>query len=230
MYLRTDLTLFLIQLKVMQAGPSDIVTHAVASSDVSLSLHSTLTTFAEMTTGQEKWIPFYISFPPEKTVKMEASLMIPTEGGVARMHAMDLQFDNTDSTNPNVLCTSVTNDLRRMHLEYFEQTSNLTTFMQKDAVSLDMGYIINAGHSLKQGIHSDKDDMFAIKAKLQLADHVLNVHGALFDVQFAVSFNDATIVVTSQTIKVKRNTRTSELGDVLMEVNQTNVGQVYGVK
>ena len=49
----------------------DIPTDTVKADEVSVRLHDNHLWGANFSTGEKMWIPFYISFPPEKTLKME---------------------------------------------------------------------------------------------------------------------------------------------------------------
>lgn len=80
------------------------------------------------TVAEKKWIPFYIKFPKDKLLKMEASILLPSEDNKAMFHATDLKF--APSPGQNVLCTTPDIDLQRAFVTTFEQTSNLSTFMQ----------------------------------------------------------------------------------------------------
>ena len=82
----------------------------------------------QISIAEKVWIPFYIKFPRDKLLKMEASILLPSEGGIAMFHATDLKFG--PSPGLNVLCTTPEIDLQRAFVTTFEQTSNLTTFMQ----------------------------------------------------------------------------------------------------
>ena len=82
----------------------------------------------EVSTGQKVWVPFYTAFPPNTIVKIVASVMVPTEDSVAVFHISDIKFD--DCVGKNILCTSKAIDLQRTREAIFEQTPNLTTFMQ----------------------------------------------------------------------------------------------------
>ena len=78
--------------------------------------------------GEKVWIPFYVHFPVNKLLKMEASVLLPSSDGIAVFHVTDLKFGA--SPGRNILCTSEIMDLSRAYMTTYEQTSNLTTFMQ----------------------------------------------------------------------------------------------------
>ena len=82
----------------------------------------------QISVAEKIWIPFYVKFPRDKLLKMEASILLPSEDGIAMFHATDLKF--AESPGLNVLCTTPDVDLQRAFVTTFEQTSNLTTFMQ----------------------------------------------------------------------------------------------------
>ena len=98
--------------------------------------------------GALTYVPFDIYLPAEKRVEMEArrsvihgemkhfehsnylqvSLLLPTKDNIALFHAADIRFGN--STGKNVLCTSPQVDLKSVYPTTFQQTANLSTFMQ----------------------------------------------------------------------------------------------------
>ncbi len=179
-------------LQVKTPAASDINTATLEPEDVSLAPEATNPTEIVMSTGQKVWIPFTVSFPPDSIVDMEASLLLPSADGIAVLHATDIKFDNT--VGKNIFCTSPPTDLQRVYGATFEKTENVTTFMQVDSITVDLGYVVNSGWTVKQGQHASTDDQFNVKVEVQLSDHALTADSATFDVLFAVKFGDVIVV------------------------------------
>ena len=67
---------------------------------------------------------------------------MPHRNGAAVLHATDIKFDQSPGAM-NVFCTSDATDLQRSYPVDFQQTANITTFMQKDIINADLGYMVN---------------------------------------------------------------------------------------
>jgi hypothetical protein len=65
-----------------------------------------------------------------------------------------------------------------------------------DAVTVDLGYVTNAGFTLLQGNYVPEDDLFAIAVQLQMLDNGLEVNNAVFNVTLALKLEDKVIVGT----------------------------------
>lgn len=63
-----------------------------------------------------------------------------------------------------------------------------------DSVTVDLGYVTNAGFTRKRGLHTPHDDQFAVQVEVQMADHELSVNDATFEVYFGVKFGDIIVV------------------------------------
>ena len=63
-----------------------------------------------------------------------------------------------------------------------------------DTVTVNMGYVVNGGTTLKQGRHVPEDDQFAIKVEVQLSDHKQTAHNATFDIYFAAKLQDTIVI------------------------------------
>ena len=70
-------------------------------------------------------------------------------------------------------------------------------------LTVDFGFVTNAGWTKKWGDHKETDDRFGIQLEIQAADHVLNTNDKEHKVHVAFSFGD-TVAVASQTIQIKR--------------------------
>lgn len=80
-------------------------------------------------TGQKVWIPFHIVLPLEKTVEMEATVLVPSADGVAIYHVTDVRFGDIEGGR-NVPCTSANVHLQSAYPTFFRKTPNVTTLMQ----------------------------------------------------------------------------------------------------
>ena len=84
-----------------------------------------------VSTRQSVIVPFYITVPSESTIKMEASLLLPSNGGKALFHAKDAKFGDVEgNTTRNVLCVNPSVDLVKTYETSFAQTANVTTYAQ----------------------------------------------------------------------------------------------------
>ena len=60
--------------------------------------------------------------------------------------------------------------------------------MQKDASTVNLGYVVNRGWSFSRSTYvEEEDDWFAVKAHLELADHVAATDGSTHTIYFAIS-------------------------------------------
>ncbi len=56
-------------------------------------------------------------------------MLLPTADGIAILHATDLKF-NADSDGKNIMCTNGATDLQKSYGATYQQTENVTTYMQ----------------------------------------------------------------------------------------------------
>ena len=112
----------------MDATDADIPIDNVVASEVSVDLDPNNEISIDVSTSDRFWIPFYVKVPPEKRVKMTANLHLPSADGKGTMHAIDAKFEA--STGKNILCTKQEIDIKKTYSVEFEQTSNITAFMQ----------------------------------------------------------------------------------------------------
>ena len=94
----------------------------------------------------------------------------------------------------NVFCTSDMTDLQRSYPVNFQQTSNLTTFMQKDIINADLGYMVNGGFSDLMKNWTVEDDQFVVKVEVQLQDTPDTADGTQHDVQLSVRIGNVFVV------------------------------------
>jgi len=183
-------------LDVKDRDEANVTLATLDENDVTLTTDPNITAPIPISTGEKVWVPFIASFPPDSLVRMEASMLLPSDAGVAVLHATDFRFKDYNGTlwtgeRQNVLCVNPADvDLQRTYNTSFEQTANVTTFMQRDSVTVDLGYVLNTGWTLKQNVHTPSDDEFAFEAEVQLSDHHLTPNDAEIEVYFAVRFND----------------------------------------
>ena len=69
--------------------------------------------------------------------------------------------------------------------------------IQADSVTLDLGYVMNRGFSLRQGLHLPSHDKFIISAEVELSDNVDAIQDEEYDVYFAVKFGEVIVVGTN---------------------------------
>lgn len=153
----------------------------------------------QINTGETRWVTFHVQMPVSKTVKMEGSFLMPTKDNVALLTAEDIKFEdatNATSKAMNVLCTSTHVDIKTSYDVTFTKTSNTSTFMQKDAVNIDFGYMVNSGFTKKTSTHdaSGGDDDFAISIKVRMSDAKGTDTNEELKVYFAVKFDQFIIV------------------------------------
>eukprot|EP00094_Tigriopus_californicus_P011496 TCALIF_11101-PA protein Name:"Protein of unknown function" AED:0.09 eAED:0.09 QI:0/0.77/0.73/0.95/0.48/0.58/46/1495/2737 len=195
----------MIALTVGTPNEGDISTSNIAVDEVKVEPDPLIGPEMTVFPGKSFWVPFHIYLPPEKILAMEASVLLPSFDGKAIFHAVDIKFGN--STGKNILCTgsnSLEMDLRRGYETTFDQSQNVTTFMQKDSITTNLGFVQNAGLTIWQEVHNETDDKFVIEVEVQLADHILAITDAIFTVTFAVKFGSV-IVIAEQTMKVDRS-------------------------
>ena len=118
---------------------------------------------------------------------------MPHHNGAAVLHATDIKFDQSPGAM-NVFCTSASTDLQRSYPVLFQQTANLTTFMQKDIVNADLGYVVNGGFSDLMKNWTVEDDQFVIKVEVQLQDTANTDNGTEHDVQLSVRIGNVFVV------------------------------------
>ncbi|XP_059091103.1 uncharacterized protein LOC131886721 [Tigriopus californicus] len=146
--------------------------------------------------GEKIWIGYNITVPRGKTIKMEAALLLPSENNRALFHAVDVKFDTCNGKN--VLCMNPSIDLQRTFPTTFLKSSNITTFMQRDIVTIDFGYVTNAGLSFKQGLYDgDLDDTFSLRFLIQKSDHQIWDRNMDRPIQCSIKFGDVATVVES---------------------------------
>jgi hypothetical protein len=128
----------------------------------------------------------------------QASVLLPNLEGVAVLHATDIKYGAKaeNVTNNNVFCTSVDTDLQRSYTTTFAQTANLTTFMQKDTITVDLGYVVNGAFSYKMKNYSADDDTFVMKVQVQLSDVKSTGNGTEHDIYLSVKFGNVFVVGT----------------------------------
>ena len=63
-----------------------------------------------------------------------------------------------------------------------------------DSVTVDLGFIQNAGFTYKQATHKESDDQFALQVEIQMADHPALSNGTIQEVFIAVKFGDTIVV------------------------------------
>lgn len=94
---------------------------------------------------------------------------------MAHLHATDVTFSTAGA---NILCADASAVLRDVYETGFHRSEDLTTFMQRDVVIVDLGYIVNSGATVREGSHDPAvDDRFGIQVWFQRSDHaVTNVN------------------------------------------------------
>ena len=118
---------------------------------------------------------------------------MPHYDGAAVLHATDIKFGPSPGAM-NVFCTSEATDLQRSYPVAFEQTTNLTTFMQRDIVNADLGYMVNGGFSDLMKNWTVEDDQFVVKVEVQLQDTANTANGSEHDMQLSVKIGDVYVV------------------------------------
>lgn len=121
-------TSLLFSNQVKDATDADIPVDNVTTSEVNIELDPANEISIDVSTSDRFWIPFYVKVPPEKRVKLNANLHLPSADGKGTMHAIDAKFEA--STGKNILCTKENIDVKKTYSVQFEQTSNITAFMQ----------------------------------------------------------------------------------------------------
>ena len=111
----------------------------------------------------------------------------------------------------NVLCVGPSVDLPSTYSNTIDRTDRLATFMQTDTAAADLGYVTNRGWSSRRGTYQSEDDLFMLRAEVEMSDHPLTRHNAYFDVLMAVNYGDV-IAVASQSITSVRPTAGGPLG------------------
>ena len=99
----------------------------------------------------------------------QITALMPHRNGAAVLHATDIKFDQSPGAM-NVFCTSDATDLQRSYPVDFQQTANITTFMQKDIINADLGYMVNGGFSDLMKNWTVEDDQFVVLVEVQLQD------------------------------------------------------------
>ena len=71
---------------------------------------------------------------------------------------------------------------------------NVFPLFQLDSLTIDLGYVTNAGYSVVTGLYQPHDATFEIGVEVELSDHVDTTHATTYDIYFAVKFNDVIVV------------------------------------
>ena len=81
--------------------------------------------------GRRFWVPFIVTVPTMKTMKVDASILLPSNPttGVALYHATDIKFYEAPE-GKNVLCMTEDVDLQRTYKTTFSQSQDILTHMQ----------------------------------------------------------------------------------------------------
>ena len=177
---------------------------------------------------------------------------MPHRNGAAVLHATDIKFDQSPGAM-NVFCTSDATDLQRSYPVDFQQTANITTFMQKDIINADLGYMVNGGFSDLMKNWTVEDDQFVVLVEVQLQDTDNTADGDTHDVQLSVRIGNVFVVgkkllinyvcfvdkmisfppAAKETVTVVRpdtdydGVRDEELGDIIIEVRQSKNGTYF---
>ena len=61
-------------------------------------------------------------------------------------------------------------------------------------MTIDFGYVTNAGYSAITGLYEPHHDTFEVDVEIEMTDHVDTVDLAVFQAYFAVKFNDIIVV------------------------------------
>ena len=126
-------------------------------------------------------------------LKTQITALMPHRNGAAVLHATDIKFDQSPGAM-NVFCTSDATDLQRSYPVDFQQTANITTFMQKDIINADLGYMVNGGFSDLMKNWTVEDDQFVVLVEVQLQDTDNTADGTTHDVQLSVKIGNVFVV------------------------------------
>lgn len=184
-------TKHLFNFTVATPNATDLTMDTIYPSEVDIEVN--VNDFNALATGAIGNLDYKVTFPPFKTANVEMSILTPQQDGRAILTVSDLGFG--PSPGQNVLCVGKHVDLPSIYPTYFEKTPLLTTFMQKDTATTDLGSITNAGWSFKQGNYNPPDDdQFSVRVKVQMTDHPNTKHNETHDVYLAIMFGDVIIV------------------------------------
>ena len=78
-----------------------------------------------------------------------------------------LHFSSMSIGGENMCCTGGHYSLASVYNSMTNQTENITTFMQKDLATVDMGYITNGGFTLRRGGAVSSDNKFMINVEVR---------------------------------------------------------------
>ena len=78
----------------------------------------------------------------------------------------------------------------------YRKCSNVTIFThaQKDVVTVDLGYVTNAGFTKKWGAHKEDDDRFAVEVEVIASDSAPMAHDRVFGVHLAAEIGDSVVI------------------------------------
>ncbi len=144
-------------------------------------------------------VPFSIKFPTGRATPMEISALTPSVDGVALLTVTDVRFGDGAAEVPpvgaNYPCADPAVDFVNTYDTSLIKTGEIGTFMQKDAVTADMGFFVNSGWALKRGIYNaSNDDAFLLAVEVEMSDHPATFTGEKFNVYLAVKFGSNIVV------------------------------------
>lgn len=148
------------------------------------------------------WVPFNITIPRNSRIPLILAAKTPSQDGRAVLTVEDIRFKYDDS---NICCTSSMINIKVTNGVTLSATNNVTTFMQKDYLKVDMGYVVNGHYSLRKEFELKKDSTFVVEVLVQVTDHPLTVHNSLHSVSLAAESNGM-IVVASSNVQINRTT------------------------
>ena len=199
-------------------------------SDFTVSTESNTVTM-QAYTGDKIWVPFNISIPRNSVIPLKLAIVTPAENGRAIMTVEMVRFKDTGSS---ICCINSNLNVEHMFGATRSQTPNVTTFMQKDIMEIDMGYVVNGHFAERREYEIPTDSHFVVDVLVQMSDHPATIPNSKHSVSLAAKSND-TIVVGSYPITVLRaanqlNRKTTEraLISMTMEVEEPSREYVSG--
>ena len=151
--------------------------------------------------GWKQWIPVNITIPRKMTIPLEIGVFTPSQNGRAIFTVEDARFTQVGS---NICCTSSALNITQLFTVEKKATSNITTFMQKDYMNINLGYVVNGGYTFRNGLEVPLDNQFSLDILIQVTDHPALSAGSINTVYISAKSNQTT-VTGSSSIQMSRS-------------------------
>jgi len=152
--------------------------------------------------GWKQWVSLNVTIPRSMAIPLKIEVFTPSQNGRAIFTVEDARFSQIGS---NICCTSAKLNISQLFNVTREATNNITTFMQKDYMSIDMGIVVNGGYTSRSDLEVPQDNQFGLDILIQVTDHPLLIGGSVFYVLFKAKSSNETQLTANSSITMFRN-------------------------